>query len=329
LSKILITGGAGYIGSHCVKKLFDSGFDCIVYDNLSRGHAEHVNWTPLIIGDVRDDKKLEILFKTHKFDAILHFAALAYVPESVKYPSMYWDNNFNGTNTLLNKALEWGINKVIFSSTCAVYGTPKLLPINEMSELLPINPYGMSKLACEKLIEGLYSTNNLKSVIFRYFNASGANHRDGLGEWHDPETHLIPSLIEAAIEKKPMKIFGSDFETRDGSGVRDYIHVEDIAKAHVLGLKFLLSGGENNVFNLGSSKGYSVLEIIKLVQKITGSSLDYELCDRRPGDPAELFASSSKAQSLLKWSPRFMIEEIINDSYLWYKIKKQKYDPQN
>ncbi len=324
MAKVLVTGGAGYVGSHCLKLLIEKGHDCIVFDNLERGHREFVTHCPLIIGDVRSKEALHKTFAMHKFDAILHFAALAYVGESVGEPMKYWDNNVLGTKILLETALEYGVKKIVFSSTCAIYGQPSVLPIDELSQPNPINPYGYTKLASEALMDHLDTSDQLKSIRFRYFNAAGADYSCGLGEWHEPETHLIPLVIGNALGyKSEIKVFGNDFSTPDGTAIRDYIHVLDLAEAHIAGLEYLLRGGQTQVINLGTGHGNSVLEIINNVERVTGSKVNYVITDRRPGDPAELVANPAKAKELLGWVAKRKIKEIINDAYEWHKAFKE------
>lgn len=323
--KILVTGGAGYIGSHCVKLLIERGFDCVVYDNLIRGHAELVKWSPLTVGDICDKEKLTRLLSQHKFDAVMHFAALAYVGESVQQPFEYWDNNFCGTKVLLECSLKAGINKIVFSSTCAVYGQPDHLPIDEDTPTLPINPYGHSKLACEHLMDQLEVACGLKSIRFRYFNAAGSDYASGLGEWHEPETHLLPLVIASAIKKTdPIMVYGDNFPTQDGFAVRDFIHVKDLAIAHVLGLELLLSGGDSQVINLGTGSGTSVLEIIQGVEKVLGERVRYLVADRRAGDPAALVANPKKAKLLLNWKAEHGLDRIIYDAVQWHKMNIEK-----
>jgi UDP-glucose-4-epimerase GalE len=323
MKKILVTGGAGYVGSHCVKNLVDAGYDCIVYDNLSTGHRDFVKWTPLIVGDIRDKEKLNKTFTKHNFDAVIHFAAHAYVGESVINPMMYWDNNFVGTKTLLECMLNVNVKKIVFSSTCAVYGQPDIVPITEDTARAPINPYGHTKLACENLMDHLNDSDQLKSIRFRYFNAAGSSFEDGIGEWHDPETHLLPLIIESAIGKSsPINVFGVDFPTKDGSAIRDYIHVKDLAVAHLMGLEYLLYGGETQVLNLGSGKGTSVIEVINAVERAVSKKIEYSLTSRRAGDPAELVADPARAYTILGWKAKLGMGEIISDALKWHLLSK-------
>jgi UDP-glucose 4-epimerase len=320
MKKILITGGAGYIGSHVTYLLSKSGFECVVYDNLSRGNKESVKDAHLIVGDIRDHQKLSDLFKAYKFDAIVHLAALAYVGESVNDPFKYWDNNFMGTKTLLEEATKSDIKHLVFSSTCSLYGDTEQVPISEQNSIHPINPYAQTKLACEQLMDSLSALGLISSIRFRYFNAAGADHLNQLGEMHEPETHLIPLLIDYALGKrKEFKVFGNNYPTKDGSAIRDYIHVYDLAVAHKLGLEYLFQGGETQVVNLGTGNGQSVFEIIELVEKLMEKKLSYKIEDRRIGDPARLIADYSKAKKLLNWHPTKDIETIIGDAIAWHK----------
>ena len=326
MGKILITGGAGYIGSHISYLLEENGYECIVYDNLSRGNKVSVKKSPLIIGDIRDRKKLADLFKAHQFDAVVHLAALAYVGESVLNPIMYWDNNFIGTKTLLEEMIRAGIIRIIFSSTCAVYGESKRLSISEQDDTNPINAYAQSKLACEQLMDNLDNLDLMRSIRFRFFNAAGANYKNQLGELHKPETHLIPLLINFALGKiKEFKVFGDDYPTRDGSAVRDFIHVSDLAMAHKLGLEYLLQGGKTEVVNLGTGHGQSVFEVIKLVEKMIGKQLSYTIENRRMGDTAALVADYSKAKALLNWYPTKDIETTVSDAIAWHRQHTSSY----
>jgi UDP-glucose 4-epimerase len=318
--KILITGGAGYIGSHVTDFLQKNGYDCLVYDNLSRGNKASIKNAPLIIGDIRDREKLSDVFRGHKIAAVIHLAGFAYVGESVQHPMMYWDNNFIGTKTLLEEMIKAGVNQIVFSSTCAVYGTPAKLPITEQAETKPINAYGQSKLACEQMLDNLDHLNLIKSIRFRYFNAAGADHLNDLGAMHDPETRLIPLLIDFAMGKtKEFIVYGDDFSTKDSSAIRDYLHVSDIAIAHKLGLEFLLRTKKTEVINLGTGLGQSVFEIINLIEKKIGNKIEYKVGKRRIGDPAELVANYSKAKALLNWEPTKSIDNIILDTILWHQ----------
>ena len=321
---ILVTGGAGYIGSHTVLSLQKKGYNVIVLDNLVYGHAELIKDIPnvkLIIGDINDATTLEKVFKNHNIEAVIHFAAYAYVGESVTDPNKYYRNNVVGTLTLLETMLKAGITKIVFSSTCATYGIPKILPIPESHPQVPINPYGMSKLMVEKILKDFDQAYGLKSVIFRYFNAAGADPHNQLGEDHHPETHLIPLVLLAALgQRDAVSIFGTDYPTPDGTCIRDYIHVSDLADAHILGLEYLLSENESNVFNLGNGQGFSIKDVIQTAKEITGKSIPIKFSDRRPGDPAILVGSSEKAKQILGWNPQYSsLYEMITHAWRWHQ----------
>jgi len=318
---VLVTGGAGYIGSHACKQLKKYGFTPIVYDNLSRGHQEAVKWGPFGKGDILDFKKVIQTLKEHNIQAVLHFAAFSYVGESVEKPELYYQNNVQGTLSLLEGMLKANVKKLVFSSTCATYGIPETTPLNEELPQNPINPYGQTKLIIEKILKDYGSAYNLKSVCLRYFNAAGADSEGEIGENHDPETHIIPLAIEAALNKKTLKIFGNDYPTPDGTCLRDYIHVTDLAEAHVLALKFLDQSDKNfEYFNLGNEKAYSVKEIIKATEEASSLKVNAEIYPRRPGDPAILVSDSTKAKKHLNWKPQITdIKDIILTAYNWHK----------
>lgn len=315
---ILITGGAGYIGSHVNKALNKSGYETIVLDNLIKGFQDFAKWGTFIEGDYGNKELLDEIFEKYNIDAVMHFGAYISVAESVRYPDIYMKNNYENTLTLLKSMEEHNIDKLIFSSTAAVYGTPKVIPIKETSPLEPINPYGKSKLRVE---EALKKQDNIKYVIFRYFNACGDDPDCEIGELHEPETHLIPLILDAAIGKRSsISIFGDDYPTPDGTCIRDYIHVNDIAQAHIEGLKYLEDGGESNIFNIGNGKGFSVKEIVDVVKKVTGIDFPVNIEGRRPGDPAELVADSNKIKEVLGWSPDYSnIGDIIETAWNWHK----------
>ncbi len=321
---ILVTGGAGYIGSHAVLSLQNAGYEVIVLDNLVYGHqdlVEQVLKTKLIIGDTNDGKLLEEIFNNHSIAAVMHFAAYAYVGESVTNPAKYYRNNVLGTLTLLEAMQAANINKFVFSSTCATYGVPQEVPIPENHPQSPINPYGASKLMVERILKDFDVAYNFKSVIFRYFNAAGADPQGRLGEDHNPETHLIPLVLQTALGKRDsISIFGTDYPTPDGTCIRDYIHVNDLAQAHVLGLEYLLKGGDSEVFNLGNGNGFSVKEVIEAARKNTGKEIKALECDRRPGDPPMLVGSGEKARKKLGWSPEYAdIDGIIAHAWQWHQ----------
>ena len=326
--KILVTGGAGYIGSHTVLALLSSGYEVVILDNLVYGHqdlVEQVLKVKLIIGDINNRSLLDQLFQQFSFIAVIHFAAYGYVGESVQNPAKYYRNNVNGTLTLLEAMIAAGVNKIVFSSTCATYGIPQIIPIAEDHPQSPINPYGMSKLIVEKLLADFDQAYYLKYVCFRYFNAAGADPNGLLGEDHNPETHLIPLVLFTALGKQSsISIFGSDYPTIDGTCVRDYIHVCDLANAHRLGLDYLLAGKESQVFNLSNGSGFSVKQVIDTSQEITGKEIKINHCERRAGDPPILIGSSKKISEILDWQPHYSeLEVIISHAWQWHKKRHQ------
>lgn len=321
---ILVTGGAGYIGSHAVQALQKSGYDVVILDNLVYGHrdiVENALKVELIVGDTGDRALLDNLFSSRNIAAVMHFAAYAYVGESVTDPAKYYRNNVLGTLTLLEAMVAANVKKFVFSSTCATYGVPKTVPIPENHPQDPINPYGASKLMVERILADFDVAYNLKSVSFRYFNAAGADPNGLLGEDHNPETHLLPLVLMAALGKREsVSIFGTDYPTPDGTCIRDYIHVCDLADAHVLGLEYLLNGGDSNIFNLGNGSGFSVKEAIDAAREITGKEIKAIECDRRPGDPPMLVGSSEKARKILGWQPQYGdIKDIITHAWNWHQ----------
>ena len=324
MSTILVTGGAGYIGSHTVLSLQKKGYNVIVLDNLVYGHPELIKDIPnvkLIIGDINHATTLEKVFKNHNIEAVIHFAAYAYVGESVTDPNKYYRNNVVGTLTLLETMLKAGITKIVFSSTCATYGIPKILPIPESHPQIPINPYGMSKLMVEKILHDFDQAYGLKSVIFRYFNAAGADPNNQLGEDHQPETHLIPLVLLTALgQRDSISIFGTDYPTSDGTCIRDYIHVSDLADAHILGLEYLLTENESHIFNLGNGQGFSIKDVIETAKEVTGQNIPITISDRRLGDPAILIGSSEKARQILGWKPQyFSLNDMITHAWRWHQ----------
>ncbi len=320
--KILVVGGAGYIGSHAVKELNQQGYETVTFDNLVYGHRDAVKWGAFEEGDMADENRLRELFTAHEIEAVMHFAAYAYVGESVTDPEKYYFNNVAATLNLLKVMREFGVNKFIFSSTCATYGEPQVVPIPEDHPQNPINPYGMSKLMVEKVLADYARAYGLKSIAFRYFNAAGADPDGEIGERHDPETHLIPLVMEAILGGRKLKIFGDDYPTEDGTCIRDYIHVVDLARAHILGLERLLAGGESAVYNLGNGNGYSVKQIIETTEKVSGLKVPFDVAPRRPGDPAALIGSAGKAIAELGWKPEFAdIERIIETAWNWHRSR--------
>ena len=320
---ILVTGGAGYIGSHAVLSLQNNGYEVIVLDNLVNGHqyiAEQVLGAKLIVGDIADRSLLDSIFAEYNISAIMHFAAYAYVGESVVNPAIYYRNNVLGTLVLLEAMLAAGVNKLVFSSTCATYGVPRQIPITEDHIQEPINPYGTTKLAVEKMIKDFDLAYGLKSIIFRYFNAAGAEPSGLLGEIHEPEPHLIPLVLLTALgRRETISIFGTDYPTKDGTCIRDYIHVCDLAKAHILGLNYLLRQEQSDIFNLGNGDGFSVREIIQIAEKVSRRTIPVVECSRRAGDPAVLVGSSKKAERVLGWRPKYTdLEQVVSHAWQWY-----------
>ena len=319
MARILITGGAGYVGSHCAKALAAAGHEGVVFDNLLFGYREFVRWGPLIEGDIRDASALDAVFSEYRFDAVMHFAALAYVGESVTAPGRYYDVNVSGTRTLLDAMVRAGVRPIIFSSSCAIYGEPDRMPISEHTVFSPINPYGFSKLVCEQMMDDFGRAHGIKSARLRYFNAAGADPTAELGEDHDPETHLIPLVLDAASGKKPnVTVFGTDYPTPDGTAVRDYVHVDDLARAHVLALQHLLNNGDTIAVNLGTGHGASVRQVVDTARRVTGLKIVARDASRRAGDPPVLVADAKKASEVLGWAPQYSdLSAIITDAWRW------------
>lgn len=321
--RVLITGGAGYIGSHCNRFFSEQGIETVVLDDLSDGHKESVIVGEFVQGDFGDKPFMQALLKKYKFDAVVHFAAFASVPDSVARPQRYYDNNVTKMLALLDTVVACGIKYFVFSSSAATFGEPKYVPIDEKHPQEPINPYGMTKLIGEKILADYEKAYGLHSCSFRYFNAAGDAPDGKIGEAHNPEAHLIPLVIRAAMTGKKMKVFGDDYKTKDGSCVRDYVHVEDLAAAHYLGLKYIMKNNTSENFNLGSNTGFSVLELLKTFEKISGLQVPYDIVGRRAGDPAVLVASNKKAQDLLGWQlKRSNLETILKDAWNWEQHKK-------
>lgn len=322
---ILVCGGAGYIGSHVNKELNHQGYETVVFDNLVYGHREAVKWGTFVKGDLKNAEEIDAIFEQYPIEAVMHFAAYAYVGESVIDPEKYYFNNVANTLNLLHTMRMHGCDKIIFSSTCATYGEPEKVPITEDMPQRPINPYGTSKLIIERVLKDYGNAYGLKYAILRYFNAAGADPDGEIGESHDPETHIIPLVLDAAAGKRPdIKVFGTDYPTRDGSCVRDYIHVTDLADAHIRALQHLERGGESDFFNLGNEKGTSVLEIVDAVKRVTGKAFTVTLADRRPGDPPYLVGSSEKAKRVLGWEPKYAdVETIVRHAAKWSKCKDE------
>ena len=301
--KILVTGGAGYIGSQACKALAARGFEPIVYDNLSRGNGWAVKWGPLEEGDVADTGRVRAVLEKHRPAAVMHFAAFAYVEESVREPLLYHRNNIGGTTALLQALIDYGPLPFVFSSTCSTYGIPRTIPIPEDHPQNPINPYGLSKMVVERMLADLDLARGLRSVSLRYFNAAGADPEGEIGEAHNPETHLIPLVLAAAREGTPVRVFGTDYDTPDGTCIRDYIHVVDIADAHLRALDYLLKGGTSCALNLANARGYSVKEVVATAERVCGRPIATEIAPRRDGDPPVLIGSAVRAHALLGWGP--------------------------
>jgi len=318
---ILITGGAGYIGSHTVEELKSRGYDILVYDNLSEGFQKALpKDVDMMKADLKDRDQLKQVFEKYKIKTVIHFAGFISVAESVENPEKYFENNVNNTLILLDVMKEFNVDKIVFSSSAAVYGDAEGIPITEDSPTKPKNPYGETKLEVESILKKYDKEYGIKSVSLRYFNASGASLKGNIGEAHDPETHLIPLVLKAALEDKEIKIFGTDYDTEDGTCVRDYIHVTDLADAHILALEYLLKGGKTEVFNLGNGKGFSVRQIIDFVKEITGKGIKTIEQGRRAGDPPILIASNEKIKKALGWGPKYSdIKTIISSAWKWHK----------
>lgn len=318
---ILVCGGAGYIGSHINKQLNKEGYKTVVFDNLVYGHREAVKWGDFVQGDLANVDDIEAVFTKYDIEAVFHFAAYAYVGESVTEPEKYYYNNVVNTLNLLKVMREHGCDKIIFSSTCATYGEPDKVPITEDMPQNPINPYGMTKLTVERIFMDYGRAYGLKYAVLRYFNAAGADPECEIGESHDPETHIIPLVLDAASGKRPdIKVFGTDYDTKDGSCIRDYIHVTDLASAHLLAIHYLEMGGKSDFFNLGNAKGTSVLEVIDSVKRVTGRDFKVTLSDRRSGDPEILVGSLDKAIKVLGWKPKYTnIDTIVKHAWNWHE----------
>lgn len=318
---VLVVGGAGYIGSHMIKCL--NQYDCkiTVLDNLSSGHANAVLAGDMVVGDLSDGLVLDSLFSSCTFDVVMHFASSILVGESVKDPAKYYRNNVTNTQNLLDVMVRYNVKKLVFSSTAAIFGEPQYTPIDEKHPKLPINPYGRSKWMVEQILEDFDRAYGLKSVCLRYFNAAGADPKGDLGERHDPETHLIPLILQTISGRRDsFSVFGRDYETKDGTCIRDYIHVSDLCDAHWLAIKYLLDGGDSQCFNLGNGNGFSVQEVIYMCEKVTGKKLKVIESGRREGDPAVLVADSLLARQLIGWNQKFgNLEDIIRHAWLWEK----------
>ena len=319
MTNILVVGGAGYIGSHTCLDLANKGYRPVVYDNLSNGHAEFVQWGVLEEGDIRDRRRLDEVLQRHKPAAIVHFAALIEVGESMRDPLSFFETNVAGAINLLGAAEGAGVDKLVFSSTCATYGVPEAIPMAESHRQVPINPYGQSKLMVERMLAHLDRLKGFRSVALRYFNAAGADPEGRIGEWHSPETHLIPLAIEAALGRRPsLKVFGTDYDTRDGTCVRDFIHVMDLADAHSRAVQYLLDGGASVALNLGTGHGTTVKELLAAIETVTGRPVPVEYAGRREGDSPALVADNAKARDVLGWTPSHDLGSIIDTAWKWH-----------
>lgn len=319
--KVLVCGGAGYIGSHTVRQLQKTGYEAIVLDNLAKGHMQAIGNTPFIHADINDKEALIQILEENKIKAVMHFAAYSLVGESVTRPDIYYRNNAAGTLNLLEAMEKAGVKHIIFSSTAAVYGEPRDIPIPEGHPTAPTNPYGATKLAAEGMLQWFSGAFNLKYISLRYFNAAGADPTGDIGEDHEPESHLVPLVLKTALGLLPeIKIFGTDYPTPDGTCVRDYIHVTDLADAHVLALERLMAGGDSAVYNLGNGHGFSVRDVIRTAEKITGKPINVVEGERRPGDPDVLVASSERIKKELGWRPKFnTLEKIVETAWKWHQ----------
>lgn len=326
---ILVLGGAGYIGSHTVYALIEKGVDVVVIDNLETGHIEAVHEKARFYkGDIRDRAFVDSVLDKEKIDAVIHFAANSLVGESMVNPLKYYDNNVNGTKVLLQSMVAHGLDKIVFSSTAATYGEPEKVPILETDRTEPTNTYGETKLAMEKMFKWTDRAHGLKYVSLRYFNACGAHVSGKIGEAHSPETHLIPLILQVPLgQREYISIFGDDYDTSDGTCIRDYIHVTDLAQAHILAVDYLMKGNESNIFNLGNGVGFTVKEVIDTARKVTGHEIPTKIAERRAGDPARLIASSDKARQVLLWKPEHAdLEEIISTAWNWHKNHPNGYN---
>ena len=321
---ILVCGGAGYIGSHMVRLLVERGYEVVVLDNLSTGHREAFENVKFVEADVQDESALDAVFSEHRFNAVMHFCAKSLVGESVAEPLEYYRNNVSGTVSLVQAMLRKGVERLVFSSTAAIFGEPVTESIGETHPMRPINPYGRSKLMVEQMLADACDAAGLRAVCLRYFNAAGAALTGGIGESHEPETHLIPNVLRAAAGTGPgLKVFGTDFETPDGTCIRDYIHVDDLARAHLDALEFMESEAGCHAFNLGNGQGFSVLEVIEAAGKVVGNPVPFEVAGRRPGDPAVLVASSALAGEKLGWVPSVPdLDDIIESAWRWHRDQR-------
>jgi len=329
--RILVTGGAGYIGSHCVLNLLNNGFDVVIFDNLSTGHIETVNTlqqagnVKFYKGDLLNSDDLDNVFEKENVDAIIHFAAFALVGESVENPAKYYRNNVCGTLNLLDAMVKHNCKKIVFSSSCATYGNPAYVPVDEKHPQNPVSPYGTSKLMVEQIMKDYDVAYGLKSVKLRYFNVAGCDKQTRVGEWHEPETHLVPNILKSTFDgAQSFKIFGDDYNTPDGTCIRDYVNVEDLAEVHRLALIYLDKTNKSDVFNVGTEKGDSVKNIFDVCERVIGKKINVEVVGRRAGDAEALYANSQKAQTLLGWKPQRTIEDSISSAYKWEQILTER-----
>jgi len=330
-NKILVTGGAGYIGSHTIINLLNDNKEIVIFDNLENGHIETVRTlqqvgnVEFIKGDLRNLEDVEQVFEKYNIDAVVHFAAFALVGESVENPSKYYRNNVYGTLNLLDSMVKYGCKKIVFSSSCATYGNPNYVPVDEKHPQNPVSPYGTSKLMVEQILKDYDTAYGLKSIKLRYFNVAGCDAETRIGEWHEPETHLVPNILKSTFnDKQTFKIFGDDYNTPDGTCIRDYVNVEDLAEAHRLALIYLDKENKSDVFNIGTEHGDSVKNIFDVSEKVIGKKIDVEVIERRAGDAEALYANSQKAQTTLGWKPQRTIEDSISSAYKWEKVLQEK-----
>jgi UDP-arabinose 4-epimerase len=321
MKAILVTGGAGFVGSHACKALARAGYTPVTFDSLERGHDWAVKWGPLEKGDLRDETDLRRVFEAHQPWAVMHFAAYAYVGESNVEPLKYYDTNIGGTAKLLKACAAFDCKNIVFSSSCATYGVPQRLPLKENDAQQPVSPYGYTKLVVERMLKDAEAAHGIRHVALRYFNAAGADPEGELGELHEPETHLIPLVLFAAMGRQSsIKVFGNDYPTLDGTCIRDYVHVSDLAAAHVAAVDWLAAGEPSNSFNLGNGIGFSVAEVVRTSEEITGLPIKAEMCRRRPGDPPVLISDSTKARELLGWNPKFPgLDQQITHAWKWFQ----------
>ena len=326
--RLLVLGGAGYIGSHTARLLIERGHEVVIADNLVTGFRQSIPKKAIFYqGDIRDDTFLDTLFKKESIDAVIHFAAFSLVGESVKEPLKYYENNLHGTEVLLRAMVANHVDKIVFSSTAATYGEPENIPILESDRTCPTNPYGETKLAMERMMRWCEEAYGLCYVALRYFNACGAHVSGEIGEAHNPESHLIPLVLQVPNGKRAsISVFGTDYDTPDGTCIRDYVHVTDLAEAHMLAVEYLMRGGRSDVFNLGNGVGYSVREVIETARRVTGHPIPVQECERRAGDPARLVASGEKARAVLGWSPKMAsLEDIIRSAWVWHSTHPNGY----